>query len=80
VYRKTKIEGMGFWAFIGSYGIFRIFIEFFREPDKIDLYRHGLFLGFITMGMLLSSLMVISAVIGMLYLYKKQKKLPGVTE
>lgn len=71
VYRKSKIAGMGFWAFIGSYGIFRIFIEFFRQPDEIELYKHGLFLGFITVGMLLSFLMVVAAAAGICYLYKK---------
>jgi phosphatidylglycerol:prolipoprotein diacylglycerol transferase len=74
VYRKTKIEGMGFWAFIGSYGIFRIIIEFFREPDKIALYKHGLFLGFITVGMLLSFLMVVASAAGIYYLYKRHAK------
>ncbi|MBM4399183.1 MAG: prolipoprotein diacylglyceryl transferase [Candidatus Cloacimonetes bacterium] len=73
VYRKTKIEGMGFWAFIGSYGVFRVFVEFFREPDNIDLYRNGLWLGFITVGMLLSFLMVVAAAAGIYYLYKKDK-------
>jgi phosphatidylglycerol:prolipoprotein diacylglycerol transferase len=73
VYRKTKIEGMGFWAFIGTYGIFRIFIEFFREPDNIDLYKNGLFFGFITVGMVLSFLMVLAAVAGIYYLYQKHK-------
>jgi len=73
VYRKTKIEGMGFWAFIGCYGVFRTFIEFFRQPDNIDLYKHGLFFGFITMGMVLSCLMVLSAIAGIFYLYKKNK-------
>jgi phosphatidylglycerol:prolipoprotein diacylglycerol transferase len=73
VYRKTKIAGMGFWAFIGSYGIFRIIIEFFREPDKIDLYSHGLFFGFLTMGMLLSLFMVLAAAVGMYLLYRHSK-------
>jgi phosphatidylglycerol---prolipoprotein diacylglyceryl transferase len=74
VYRKTKIEGMGFWAFIGSYGIFRVVVEFFREPDAIDLYKNGLFLGFITVGMLLSFLMVVASIIGIYCLYKAHHK------
>jgi phosphatidylglycerol:prolipoprotein diacylglycerol transferase len=73
VYRKTKIEGMGFWAFIGCYGIMRTFIEFFREPDDISLYQNGLFLGFITVGMILSLLMVVASAIGIYYLYKKHQ-------
>jgi phosphatidylglycerol:prolipoprotein diacylglycerol transferase len=75
VYRKTKIEGMGFWAFIGSYGIFRVIVEFFREPDAIDLYKNGLFLGFITVGMLLSFLMVVASLIGIYCLYKAHHKI-----
>lgn len=75
VYRRTKIDGMGFWAFIGSYGIFRFFIEFFREPDKgITAYQNDMpYFGFLTVGMLLSFLMVIAAVIGMVWLYRKHK-------
>jgi phosphatidylglycerol:prolipoprotein diacylglycerol transferase len=74
VYRKTKTEGLGFWAFIGCYGIFRIFIEFFREPDKIALYRHGLLFGFVTMGMLLSFLMVVSSIAGIYWLNSRKAK------
>ncbi len=74
VYRRTKTEGMGFWAFIGCYGIFRIFIEFFREPDKLDIYKHGYLLGFITVGMLLSFLMVVAAAIGIWYLHRKHEQ------
>ena len=33
VCKKTKIDGLGFWSFIGFYGIFRFFVEFFREAD-----------------------------------------------
>lgn len=77
VYRRTKIEGMGFWAFIWSYGVFRVFVEFFREPDVLELYKHGLFFGFMTVGMLLSMLMVIVASIGMCLLSKQHKRLTG---
>lgn len=75
VYRKTKTEGTGFWAFIGCYGIFRIFIEFFREPDKgITAYRNDIpYLGFITVGMLLSFLMAVSAAVGLYYLHRHKK-------
>jgi phosphatidylglycerol---prolipoprotein diacylglyceryl transferase len=73
VYLRTKIAGLGFWSFLGCYGIFRIFIEFFRQPDEIALYRHGLFLGFITVGMLLSFLMVVVSVAGIYYLIRKNK-------
>lgn len=71
VYRRTRIAGMGFWAFMGCYGIFRIIIEFFREPDVLDLYKHGLFFGFVTVGMLLSFAMVIAAAAGMYLLHQR---------
>ena len=63
IYSKKKLSTPGFVgsAFIAGYGFFRIFCEFFREPDAQ--------LGFIfpgtTMGMLLSIPMVIIGVFGM---------------
>jgi len=41
------------WVF---YGLFRCFVEFFRQPDP----NLGLFFGFITMGQVLSSLMILA--------------------
>jgi phosphatidylglycerol:prolipoprotein diacylglycerol transferase len=73
VYRKTRLEGLGFWTFIGGYGIIRFLIEFVREPDQIDLYKNGLFFGFVTVGMVLSFLMVCASVTGILYLIKRQQ-------
>ena len=67
--KKNVKEGIIFWSFIGFYGIFRIFIEFFRQPDPQ--------LGFIlfnrfTMGQLLSSLMILSAIVGIVFISKKK--------
>ena len=45
--------------FLIGYGFFRIFIEFFREPDP----QIGLFFGLISMGQLLSSIMIIGGLI-----------------
>ncbi|HIJ60330.1 MAG TPA: prolipoprotein diacylglyceryl transferase [Nitrospirae bacterium] len=45
--------------FIGLYGVFRFFIEFFREPDG----HIGYFFGFITLGQILCILMIITAFI-----------------
>ncbi|PID28523.1 MAG: prolipoprotein diacylglyceryl transferase [Candidatus Cloacimonadota bacterium] len=58
VMKKVK-EGLVFWNFLGLYGIFRFIVEFFREPDE---HLGFLFLG-LTMGQILSSVMIISALI-----------------
>lgn len=43
--------------FLGCYGIFRIGVENFREPDS----QVGYFFGYLTMGQILSSLMIFAA-------------------
>jgi phosphatidylglycerol:prolipoprotein diacylglycerol transferase len=43
-------------AFVAGYGVSRIFIEFFREPDQQLGYLYG---GWLTMGMILSLPMVL---------------------
>jgi phosphatidylglycerol:prolipoprotein diacylglycerol transferase len=53
--------------FLILYGIFRIFIELFREPDA----HLGFLAGGLTMGQLLSSLMIIGGIV--LFLVRKQK-------
>ena len=45
--------------FLILYGVFRIFIEFFREPDA----HLGFIAAGVTMGQLLSSLMIIAGLI-----------------
>jgi len=50
---RKRREGDVFAVFLMLYGIFRIFCEFFREPDS----QVGYFLGFITMGQILSIIM-----------------------
>jgi phosphatidylglycerol:prolipoprotein diacylglycerol transferase len=49
-----KKPGIVAGTFLMSYGLFRFVLEFFREPDP----QLGLFLGSISMGQLLSALMV----------------------
>lgn len=69
--KKSKKEGIVFWAFIGLYGVFRFLIEFVRVPDSLDVYdKYGYFLGFMTIGQILSSLMIIAAAIGIWLLYR----------
>lgn len=46
-------------AFIGGYGLARIFVEFFREPDAHIGYLAG---GWLTMGMVLSLPMVLAGI------------------
>ncbi len=48
--RKERPTGVIFWTFIALYGLFRFFVEFFREPDR-DV---GYFFGYFSMGQLLS--------------------------
>jgi len=45
--------------FLILYGLFRMFVEIFREPDQ----HIGYFMGFVTMGQILSGLMVITGII-----------------
>ncbi len=74
VHRKNHKKGLVFWLFIGLYGVFRYFLEYLREPDKIDLYDKGLILNFLTMGQVLSLIMLGSSIFFTVYiLFKKEK-------
>ena len=58
--RKKKIfDGFLIGLYICGYGFVRFFIEFFREPD----YQLGFVLGFMSMGQVLCSLMMIAGII-----------------
>jgi len=74
IFRKAKREGIGFWSFIGLYGFFRLTVEFVREPDRLESFPHYPFFGWLTMGMILSSIMIFAADIGICYIYRKQAK------
>lgn len=59
VLRKRAFpDGMMIALFLFFYGVFRFFIEFFREPDT----HLGFILGFLTMGQLLSAAMILAGV------------------
>ena len=60
--RKTRSLGLASGVFLIGYGIFRSFIEFFREPDA----HLGLYLSFISKGQILSIPMILA---GMLIIY-----------
>ncbi len=54
--RKKREDGFMLGMMIGLYGVFRIFLEFFREPDM----QLGFIAGGLTMGQLLSLPMVVA--------------------
>ncbi|QJC30144.1 prolipoprotein diacylglyceryl transferase [Enterobacteriaceae endosymbiont of Plateumaris sericea] len=67
-YSKNKLLGYNTSMFLLFYGMLRIFVEFFREPD-IQL---GFFYNYITMGQILSFPMVFIGLIMLYYaIYKK---------
>jgi phosphatidylglycerol:prolipoprotein diacylglycerol transferase len=52
-------KGVLFCAFVILYGIFRFFVEFFRQPDP----QLGFVFSFLTMGQMLSIVMVIAGLV-----------------
>ena len=70
--RKNKkiFQGELVADFLILYGLFRILIEFFREPDVQVGYLWGL----LTMGQLLSSLMILAG--GLLFFRLRSQKTP----
>ena len=64
LFRKNYKTGTCSYIFLIVYGIFRIFSEFFREPDS----QVGFIFGYVSMGMLLSLFMIFAGSI--LYLKK----------
>jgi len=74
-HKKLK-DGSIFWIFFILYGIFRIMVEFVREPDKISIYQNGLLFGLLplTQGQLLSILMIIAGTVGLLVIYAPKGK------
>jgi len=73
ILRKKLRDGLGFWSFIGGYGIVRFMIEFVRVPDDISFYEDfGFIFGFMSIGQFLSLLMIIAAGIGLWHLYKRK--------
>jgi phosphatidylglycerol:prolipoprotein diacylglycerol transferase len=54
-------------VFLCLYGLFRFFVEFFREPDP----QLGLILGPFTMGQVLSSFMIVGSILLFVYLKRR---------
>jgi len=73
--KDRKIPAGGLLAiFLILYGLFRFFVEFFREPDA----HLGFIFGPFTMGQILCSFMIIGGILILLYL--KRKKLNALIE
>ena len=54
IHKKKYLSGTCSYLFLILYGLFRIFSEIFREPDP----QIGYFLGFMSLGMILSIFMI----------------------
>lgn len=67
---RKKHEGDVFALFLMLYGIFRIFCEYFREPDK----QIGYLLGVFTMGQVLSIFMILTGLFLKFYYLPGRKK------
>ncbi|QTF09614.1 prolipoprotein diacylglyceryl transferase [Brenneria izadpanahii] len=66
--RKPRPMGSVSGLFLIGYGIFRIIVEFFREPDA----QLGLFSNILSMGQILSLPMVIAGILMMVWAYRRQ--------
>ncbi len=68
---KDRIHRKGYLTalFLIFYGIFRFFVEVFREPDP----QLGFVLSFLTMGQILSGLMIVSGIVLILALRRTDR-------
>jgi phosphatidylglycerol:prolipoprotein diacylglycerol transferase len=66
--RKSRPMGAVSGLFLIGYGVFRIIVEAFRQPDA----QLGLFEGAISMGQILSVPMVIAGIIMMVWAYRRR--------
>lgn len=68
---KRLPTGGLFSVFLFFYGVFRFFVEFFREPDA----HLGFIWGPLTMGQILTSFMILGGILLFIYLRKREKTL-----
>lgn len=68
--RKPRSLGLAAGTFLIGYGIFRSFVEFFREPDA----HLGLYFSFISKGQILSIPMILAGVLIIYLGYLSQEK------
>jgi len=73
ILKKTEVEGIVFWSWLGFYGIFRFLVEFVREPDA----HLGYILWIFTTGQLLSFAMILVSIIALILLVKRSRKNVG---
>ncbi len=67
--KKVRYSGQLSATFVLGYGIIRIILECFREPDE----QLGFYFDYITMGQMLSGGMIILGTIWMIYSWKKKR-------
>ena len=67
IFKKNYKTGTCSFLFLIFYGLFRIFSELFREPDL----QIGYFFDLFSMGMILSSLMILAGII--IFVFKKNE-------
>jgi len=68
--RREIPPGVPFFAFFLLYGLFRIFVEFFRQPDA----HLGFLWGGATMGQLLSLPMILVGIGGLIFCWRKENR------
>lgn len=68
--RRVKARGAAAAAFVAGYGLFRSFVELFRQPDS----QLGLFYNFISMGQMLSLPLFLAGGCMLVWLWRKQAK------
>ena len=68
IWKTSPPPGTLFWSFITGYGICRMIVEFFREPDA----RLGFILGSFSMGQLLSFPMIVVGVLMLALAYQRR--------
>ena len=73
IMRKPRTLGLASGAFLIGYGVFRSFVEFFREPDA----HLGLYFSFISKGQILSVPMILAgiAIIYIGYLHQEKSNI-----
>ena len=69
--RKTQRLGLASGVFLIGYGVFRSFVEFFREPDA----HLGLYFSFISKGQILSIPMILGGIVIIYIGYLSQQKI-----
>ena len=68
LHRRRVTRGVVMFTFIGGYGLARLIVEFFREPDA----HIGFLAGHVTMGQLLSTPMIIIGIVGICLILKNR--------